>query len=245
MAKPYDPFNIGARDPNRDPANGPAVPNMGGIPSTPLSPAANLNPFAIPPVATPDAGGRPTEGAAGTSPLSPTGAPTAPAPNAPPPTEGPGAVGPNPSPEGQRDRNANQSGVTINIGEQGKKPEQSAGGTSSPTTSGGMAPTTPQGPVAGLPAPIPLNRMPTAPEMNFAPPGSVFETPNGSMTRGADGNWQFQPNEAGIAKYKEAKVKAIQKFGSHPFSSDPGAPLPPVEPGQPAYNPFTNSWTGE
>lgn len=242
MANPLDPFGLGTRDPQRDPATGPPVPNMGGIPTTPLSPAANLNPFAIPPVVTPDTGGRPTEGAVGPSPVTnPPLTPTATAASVAPPTETTPAPDQTPHQEAVHDRNAHQ-GVTINIGADQKKPTSDASGSVAPTASGGAAPAAAQGPVAGLPPPIKLDRLPTAPEMNFAPPGSVFETHIGSMTRGLDGNWQIQPNELGVAKYKEAKVRAIQDFGSHPFTGDPNAPLPPVEPGQPWFNPFTSTW---
>lgn len=233
MAAAYDPFGLQKRKEETTPRTGPAVPNMGGFPTTPLSPSANLNPFAIPPVASPDQGGRPTTGGVGPSapPTSPM--PTAAASPASPPTSG------QPQPP-TTEQPAAPSGVTINVGEKAQEKPKEQEGQPSPSASGGPS-VPPQGPVPGLPPSIPLARMPTAPEMNFAPQGTVFETPNGSMTRGADGNWQFQPNEMGVLKYKQKKVQDIQKFnaaGAHPLVSDPNAPLPPIEPGQPWFNPF-------
>lgn len=223
MPDPTDPFGLNARDPERDPANGPPVPNMGGIPQIPMDPAANMNPFGVTPVAA-DQGGRPSEGASAT----PGAAAT------PEPTPAPAAAEP------PKEEPKPPSGVTINVG--------SASGGEKPTVPGQPgAPSAPQPTVPGLPAPVKMDRLPTAPEMDFAPPGSTFETPLGTITKdAATGRPTMQFNEAGILKYKEAKTRAITQFGGYPLAGMAGVPMPPVEPGQPAYNPFlgTGGWIG-
>jgi hypothetical protein len=209
---------------------------MGGIPQQPLEPAANLNPFGVQPVAG-DTGGRPAEATpavgANAIPATPEAPPTAP----PPPGE---------DPTKKHEQQGTPQGVTINIGG-----EQKPGAPGAPTL--GQAPGVPGGAAApptnpaapGLPAPVKMDRLPTSPEMEFAPPGSTFETPIGTITKDATGKRSIQLNEAGIVKYKEAKARATTAFGGYPLAGSPGAPLPPVEPGQPAFNPFTNTWIGE
>lgn len=219
MADPLDPFGLGKRDDDRDPRTGPSVPNMGGIPQQPMSPTANLSPFAVPPVAG-DQGGRPPEPAPPTAPTSTTAAPTEP----------------------QQETTTPTSGVTINVGGSGQQ-GQAAAPTGAMTGAPTAPPTNPAAP--GLPAPVKLDRLPTVPELQFAPPGSTFETPLGTMSSKPDGTgYDFQPNEAGVLKYKELKTREITNFGAYPYAGKAGAPLPPVEPGQPWYNPISGTWGG-
>lgn len=90
-----------------------------------------------------------------------------------------------------------------------------------------------------VPVPVTFGTVPKDEAVAHLPEGTEIQTPLGvgkkMNGRLADG---FQLNDAGKAAYTHAKVQMLAKFGDHPFKGDPNSPLPPVEPGQLAYNPF-------
>lgn len=90
-----------------------------------------------------------------------------------------------------------------------------------------------------IPPPAQFATVPKDEDMATVPDGAEIQTPLG-VGRKVDGRLAdgFKLSDAGKVAYTHAKAQKLAKFGAHPLSHDPNAPLPPVEPGQTAYNPF-------
>lgn len=90
-----------------------------------------------------------------------------------------------------------------------------------------------------IPPPAQFATVPKDEDMATVPDGAEIQTPLG-VGRKIDGRLAdgFKLSDAGKVAYTHAKAQKMAKFGAHPLSHDPNAPLPPVEPGQTAYNPF-------
>lgn len=90
-----------------------------------------------------------------------------------------------------------------------------------------------------VPPPAQFATVPSDEDMSTVQDGAEIQTPLG-VGRKVDGRMGdgFKLSDAGKVAYAHAKAQKLTAFGSHPFSHDPNAPMPPVEPGQTAYNPF-------
>lgn len=88
-----------------------------------------------------------------------------------------------------------------------------------------------------------INRNPSVDEMKrSAPPGRI-QTPDYSIEKTPDGRLRDMTlTPEGKMKVEEGRQKMIQKLGKFPGHDDPNAPKPPVEPGEPFYNPYSNEW---
>jgi hypothetical protein len=99
-----------------------------------------------------------------------------------------------------------------------------------------------------VPPPAQFATVPSNDDMLSVADGAEIQTPLG-VGRKVDGRLAdgFKLSDAGKQAYTHAKTQKIAKFGAYPMSSDPNAPLPPVEPGQMAYNPFAQGdpWIGK
>ena len=110
-------------------------------------------------------------------------------------------------------------------------------------TEGAVDPVTGQlldagGGVTGPPQ-VNMSRMPRPGEV---PPGTVVQTPFGTVEDTGDGSSKLALSPEGTAKYKAAKAGLRKKLGAMPSNlSKPGMPDFPVELGQYNYNPFTGS----
>jgi hypothetical protein len=81
-------------------------------------------------------------------------------------------------------------------------------------------------------------------ELEHAPEG-IIHTPNASYEKGADGSLRVKDfTEAGRAKIREIEKREHERFGDYPGKGDPNSPKPPIQAGQPWFNPFTNEWGG-
>lgn len=119
--------------------------------------------------------------------------------------------------------------------------------TSQPGTQPGMRPQTPgdlqPGSGSSAAPTIQLSRLPSSEELAAYPPHAIVDTPYGVLEPSPDGGPRtLKMNEQGRAHYRQVKARRLRAFGERLFSNDPNAPLPPVEVGQPAYNPFTGKW---
>ena len=79
-------------------------------------------------------------------------------------------------------------------------------------------------------------------ELEEAPEG-VFQTPQGTVEKMAGGKLKVKElSPEAKVKIEGIKQQQIAQFGDYPGRDDPDGPPPPVEPGQPWFNPFTGQW---
>lgn len=89
-----------------------------------------------------------------------------------------------------------------------------------------------------------IARNPSADEMTKSAPVGRIQTPDYSVVKDKDGKFgEIQFTEAGKVKVEQYKQKMVQKIGKFPGSDDPNSPKPPVELGEPFFNPYNNTWT--
>ena len=80
------------------------------------------------------------------------------------------------------------------------------------------------------------------PRPGEVPPGTVVQTPYGTVEDDGQGGSSLALSPEGTLKYKEAKASLRKKLGAMPAGLDrPGMPQFPVELGQYNYNPFTGA----
>jgi len=77
-------------------------------------------------------------------------------------------------------------------------------------------------------------------EMETALPGTVYETPLGTVDSSTH---TVTLNEAGKAHIAAARVRAVKNFGGHPFKDMSSAPQPEIRVGKLNFNPFTGQFT--
>jgi hypothetical protein len=84
-----------------------------------------------------------------------------------------------------------------------------------------------------------LDYVPAMHELEALGAGNAISTPHGEVYRDpATGALAWQRNQVGEAAYQAERASKAKAFGSYPWMHDPAAPAPPIEPGQPSYNPF-------
>jgi hypothetical protein len=89
-----------------------------------------------------------------------------------------------------------------------------------------------------------INRNPNSDEMRKSAPVGRIQTPDYSVEKTSEGTFRnFNMTEAGKRKLEEGKAKMVQKMGKFPGHDDPSSPQPPVDPGEPFFNPFSGQWT--
>ena len=88
-----------------------------------------------------------------------------------------------------------------------------------------------------------ITRNPSPNEMTKEAPVGRIQTPDYSVVKDKDGKFKdFQWSEAGKVKVEQNKQKMIQKMGKFPGHDDPNSPKPPIEPGEPFFNPYNGTW---
>lgn len=85
--------------------------------------------------------------------------------------------------------------------------------------------------------------MPSRFELEQMDPNAVVDTPYGQMvTNPESGRRELVFSPEGKQAYAAEQQRIRSKFGPNPFRNLPGAPQMEVEPGKPAFDPFSGRW---
>ncbi|MGH7411396.1 MAG: hypothetical protein ACREJ6_10130 [Candidatus Methylomirabilis sp.] len=87
-----------------------------------------------------------------------------------------------------------------------------------------------------------LQRTPRLQEMDRAAAG-VYNTPDATLEKDETGRVRVRGlTPEGHRKMGLIKQAMTKRYGAYPGMDDPNAPKPPIQPGMPAFNPYTGQW---